>query len=303
MSKQIARPFLKWAGGKIRLIDEIRSFYPFNEEITKYAEPFVGGGSVLFDILGKHDLKEIYVSDANHELINSYLAVRDRLDELIESLELMQSEFIDLDHSKRKSYYLEKRDQFNELILNGEKSLSIEKASLMIFLNKTCYNGLYRVNRSGAFNVPIMGGQENPIICDRENLVEASRALQGVIINCESYENSASFIDESTFVYIDPPYRPITETSSHTAYSKNLFTDQDQVELSNFVKRMSNKGAKILVSNSDPRSVDPEDDFFDMLYYGFYIYRVDVFRAIGNSRESRRKVKELLISNFKRRRE
>lgn len=148
--------------------------------------------------------------------------------------------------------------------INGNKTENIEKAALMIFLNKTCFNGLYRVNKKGLFNVP-MGSYKNPLICDEKTLRAVSDKLQNVKIVCGDYRNSADFIDEHTFVYFDPPYRPLTETASFTAYTENLFNDEEQIELAEFVENMHKKGAKVVVSNSDPKNSNMEDDFFDKI--------------------------------------
>ena len=208
-SKRV-KPFLKWAGGKGQLLSQIEKYYPFgHEKITKYAEPFVGGGAVLFDILSKYNLKEVYISDINAELINTYCIIRDDIDELVTMLSTMQNEFVPGDTEYRKTYYLIKRERFNDLKVNGKDNENIEKAALMIFLNKTCFNGLFRVNRKGLFNVP-MGSYKKPMICDEKNLRAISEKLQNVKIVCGDYKESANFIDEDTFVYFDPPYRPIT---------------------------------------------------------------------------------------------
>ncbi len=243
------KPFLKWAGGKGQLLKEIEQYYPFNAGITKYAEPFVGGGAVLFDILSKYDLDEVYISDINRELINTYVIIRDNIDELIELLSKYQSEYVPMDTDDRKAYYLGKRERFNELKVNGNDRENTEKAALMIFLNKTCFNGLYRVNKKGLFNVP-MGAYKNPLICDEKNLYAVSDKLQNVKIVCGDYRKSADFIDENTFVYFDPPYRPITDTASFTAYTESLFSDKEQIELSRFVDEMHRKGARVVVSNN-----------------------------------------------------
>lgn len=254
------KPFLKWAGGKGQLLKEIERYYPFADgNITKYAEPFVGGGAVLFDILSKYDLEEVYISDINAELINTYRIIRDDIDALIEMLYAMQNDFIPLDTDNRKAYYMEKRERFNDLKVNGNENINIEKAALMIFLNKTCFNGLFRVNKKGLFNVP-MGSYKNPMICDENNLRAVSEKLQRVTIVCGDYRKSADFIDESTFVYFDPPYRPITDTASFTAYTENLFNDEEQIELAKFVDDMHRKGAKVVISNSDPKNSNTEDD-------------------------------------------
>ena len=199
--EKTVKPFLKWAGGKGQLLKEIERYYPFaNGNIKKYAEPFVGGGAVLFDILSKFDLEEVYISDINAELINTYRIIRDDIDALIEMLYVMQNDFVPLDTDNRKAYYMEKRKCFNDLKVNGNENINIEKAALMIFLNKTCFNGLFRVNKKGLFNVP-MGAYKNPMICDKNNLRAVSEKLQRVTIVCGDYRESTDFIDENTFVY------------------------------------------------------------------------------------------------------
>ena len=296
--EKTVKPFLKWAGGKGQLLKEIEQYYPFEDnKITKYAEPFVGGGAVLFDILDKYDPKEVYISDINSELINTHQIIRDDVECLIKMLSFFQDEFIPLDAENRKIYYLKKRERFNELKINGNENNKIEKAALMIFLNKTCFNGLFRVNKKGLFNVP-MGAYKNPLICDEKNLKSVSEKLQKVIIVCGDYKNSSDFIDKNTFVYFDPPYRPITDTASFTAYTKNLFNDEKQIELAKFVDDMDKKGAKIVVSNSDPKNTNEEDNFFDNIYSTHKIKRVEATRMISRNSKSRGKIKELLISNF-----
>lgn len=292
------KPFLKWAGGKGQLLREIEKYYPFEDgKIKKYAEPFVGGGAVLFDILSKYDLDEVYISDINAELINTYCIIRDDIDNLIELLVALQNDFLPLDTDDRKVFYTQKRKRFNDLKVNGNENINIEKAALMIFLNKTCFNGLFRVNKKGLFNVP-MGAYKNPLICDENNLRAVSENLQRVTIVCRDYRESADFIDQNTFVYFDPPYRPITNTASFTAYTENLFNDEEQIELARFVDDMHRKGAKIVISNSDPKNSNTEDDFFDNIYSSHKIKRVEATRMINCNSEARGKIKELLISNF-----
>lgn len=293
------KPFLKWAGGKNQLIKEIERYYPFeNKKIKKYAEPFIGGGAIFFDILNKFNLEKFYISDINAELINTYRIIRDDVDTLINLLSNYQSEFIILEKEERKNYYFTKRNKFNDLKINGNENVNIEKAALMIFLNKTCFNGLYRVNKKGLFNVP-MGSYKNPMICDENNLKILSEKLKNVTIICGDYRESEDFIDENTFVYFDPPYRPLTNTANFTAYTENLFDDKEQIELSKFVNEMNKKGAKILISNSDPKNSNENDYFFDNIYYGYIIKRVSAKRMINSNSNSRGEIKELLISNFR----
>lgn len=292
------KPFLKWAGGKGQLLSDIEQYYPFEKGyITKYAEPFVGGGAVLFDILSKYDLEDVYISDINSELINTYCTVKNDVDSLIVMLKTMQDEFITADSEHRKEYYLSKRKRFNDLKSFIDESTNTEKAALMIFLNKTCFNGLYRVNKKGFFNVP-MGSYKNPLICDEENLRVVSGKLRNVKITGGDYRMAESFIDKNTFVYFDPPYRPITDTASFTAYTENLFSDNEQTDLAGFVDKMNKKGARILISNSDPKNTNANDDFFDNLYSSYKIKRVEANRMINSNGKGRNKIKELLISNF-----
>ena len=167
----------------------------------------------------------------------------------------------------------------------------------MIFLNRTCFNGLFRVNRKGEFNVP-MGNYKNPVICDTKNLTAVSEKLKNVEIVCGDYRDSENFIDENTFVYFDPPYRPLTKTASFTAYTEGLFNDDNQKELAAYVAKINNKGAKVVVSNSDPKNTDSDDNFFDNIYRERNIKRVSAKRMINCQGQSRGEVKELLISNY-----
>ena len=291
------KPFLKWAGGKSQLLKEIEKYYPFDTDlrITKYAEPFVGGGAVLFDILNKYELQEIYVSDINAELINAYTVIRDDIDALLDVLKQFEADYLLLSNSGRKEAYLTKRTRFNEL--KSKKEKGVELAALMIFLNKTCFNGLYRVNRKGEYNVP-MGAYKNPLICNEQNLKAVSDKLQNVKIVCGDYKESADFIDDKTFVYFDPPYRPLTATANFTSYTENLFDDKKQLELANFVQQIDNKGAKVVISNSDPKNTNENDDFFDNAYSKQNIKRVSATRMINRNSDKRGRINELLISNF-----
>ena len=295
-TKTELKPFLKWVGGKGQLINEIEKLLPIDGEkvLTKYAEPMVGGGALLFNILSKYDFEELYISDINAELINAYIVVRDNIDLLVEKLTEMQAVFLPMNENGRKYFYYNARDKFNALQISQETM--VDKAALFIFLNKTCFNGLYRVNKKGQFNVP-MGAYKNPTICDENNLRNISNALQNVEIVCGDYTLSESFIDNNTFVYIDPPYRPISETSAFTSYNSDSFDDNEQIRLSQYIERIDKVGAKVVLSNSDPKNVNPDDMFFDDLYKSFKIHRVEATRAINSKAEKRGKISELLICN------
>lgn len=290
------KPFVKWVGGKSQLIEQIEKMLPTDGEkvLTKYAEPMVGGGALFFSILSKYDFDELYISDINAELINAYQAVKNDVDNLIAKLNEMQMLFLPMDENGRKYFYYTVRERFNSTTLTEETAT--EKAAQFIFLNKTCFNGLYRVNRKGQFNVP-MGAYKKPTICDDENLRNIHEALKNVTIVCGDYSLSKSFIDKDTFVYLDPPYRPISETSAFTAYNSDVFDDEEQIRLSKFIDEINLSGAKIVLSNSDPKNVNEEDNFFDDLYKNYKINRVEASRAINSKGDKRGKINELLICN------
>lgn len=295
---QGVKPFLKWAGGKGQLLQEISNYYPFSEgHFTKYAEPFVGGGAVLFDILNKFTLEAVYISDVNPELIGAYKTIKENVDDLISLLSIYEKDFLPKETPARKEYYMKKRAKFNLLKFDAQEKNRIERAAILIFLNKTCFNGLYRVNKKGAYNVP-MGSYKNPLICDKENLYNISKKLQNVEIVCGDYRLSRDFIDDHTFVYFDPPYRPLTTTASFTSYTTDSFNDEDQIALAKFIDELDAKGAKIVVSNSDPKNSDKKDMFFDEIYASHKIRRVSANRMINSKASARGKISELLISNF-----
>ncbi len=290
------KPFVKWVGGKGQLVSQLEKHIPTDGEkvLTKYVEPFVGGGALLFNILSKYNFEQIYIGDTNKELINAYNVLKNNVEKLINLLTKMQQTFIPMDEICRKNYYYKAREKFNSLVLS--KNTEIEKASLFIFLNKTCFNGLYRVNKKGQFNVP-MGAYKKPTICDEINLRNVSEALQNVNIVCADYSLSKDFIDKQTFVYLDPPYRPISQTASFTSYNADCFDDNEQKRLARFVDEINLSGAKIMLSNSDPQNVNPQDTFFEELYKSYTINKVDAIRAINSKGDSRGKIKELLICN------
>lgn len=289
------KPFIKWAGGKTQLLSQIKKFIPKEDcTITKYVEPMVGGGALLFSVLTTHNFESLYISDINPELINCYKVIKNDVNGLIKILLDHQNSLFSLEKDQRRKYYYKVRDRFNTLELNDETAT--EKAGLFIFLNKTCFNGLYRVNKQGIFNVP-MGDYKEPTICDKANLKNISKALQNVTIVCGDYAESKYFIDENTFVYLDPPYKPLSETTNFTSYTISKFNDEDQVRLAKFVREIDKTGARILLSNSDPKNIDDKDEYFEELYKGFNIKRVYANRVINSKSQSRGKITELLIYN------
>lgn len=295
--KENAHPFIKWAGGKGQSIETLNKNLPegIGKSITKYAEPFVGGGALLFSLLSQYDLKEVYISDNNAELMNAYAVIKEDVEGLIKLLGDFQLEYDLLDELCRDEFYYEQREYFNGTPLNGETKT--EKAALFILLNKTCFNGLYRVNKKGEFNVPA-GKYKNPLICDENNLRKVSVLLKNVNIVCGDYKACYDFADKDTLVYFDPPYRPLNATSAFTAYTENGFTDDDQKELALFYKSLSDKGTFLMLSNSDPKNTNENDNFFDELYREFNIQRTKAARAINSNAKKRGQLTELLIKNF-----
>lgn len=295
--KNPTKPFLKWAGGKGQLLPTIRKFYPagLGTTITKYIEPMVGAGAVLFDILNTYEMDEVYICDTNIQLMNVYSVVRDNVDGLIELLLKLESGHLSKNDEERKEYYYQQREKYNAEIQKSDSANSLLRAALFIYLNKTCFNGLYRVNRKGAFNVP-MGSYKNPTVCDIDNLRKASELLQEVTILTGDYTCIADNLDERTFIYFDPPYRPLTKTAEFTSYNADDFNDEHQTKLAEFIKSINK--SKVMASNSDPRNVDETDNFFDDLYSGLNINRVSANRAINSNGKNRGKINELLITNY-----
>ena len=287
----LAKPFLKWAGGKGQLLDEIDKRLPQGlktEETDTYVEPFVGGGAVFFHVAQRYEsIKHFYLFDINGDLVNCYNTVKNNVEYLIDELKTLETDFLRRNKSARKNFYLTIREKFS----------SDKTASKLIFLNKTCYNGLYRVNRKGEFNVPF-GDYKNPAICAADNLRIASEVLQKANIICGDFEDSKAYIDNHTFVYLDPPYRPLSQTASFTSYSKDSFSEKDQVRLAHFCRRINSTGAKFLLSNSDPKNEDSTDHFFEEHYNGFRINTVKAARAINCKASGRGQINELLITNY-----
>jgi len=299
MSDVTAKPILKWAGGKRQLISEISSAFPdgFGTTITKYVEPFVGGGAILFNVLSKYDLDEIYISDVNAELINMYIQIRDNVNELIKILIDFQNNFLALTKEEQKKYYYKRREDYNHLIQTGQSKNTVLSAALFIFLNRTCFNGLYRANKKGFFNVPC-GNYVNPSICNEANIRAVSEALKDVKIKCADYSESIDYIDSNTLVYLDPPYRPLKGRESFISYTEHNFDDSCQKELAGFIETISSKGAFVILSNSDPKCVDSEDNFFEELYADYDIQKVHARRIINSTPAKRGCITELLIKNY-----
>ena len=296
---ETVKPFVKWAGGKGSLLPQLTNFYPLelrNGIIDRYVEPFVGGGAVLIDILQKYDVKEAYAFDINEDLINCYNVIKIDVEELIEALKSIEKNYLKLESENRQKYFYDIREEYNSYKL-GEKS-NIKRASEFIFLNRTCFNGLYRVNKKGKFNVPF-GKYKNPTICDSENLRNLSKILQIVEFEYGDYRKSCEYVNANTFVYFDPPYRPLSETSGFTSYTKENFSDENQKELAMYFRELNFKNAKLMLSNSNPKNVNPKDNFFEEIYKDFNINEVTARRNINANSDNRGEISELLITNYK----
>ena len=289
-----AKPFLKWAGGKTQLLHEIGHALPhdFAKRHTTYIEPFVGGGSVLFWILRNFpNITHAVINDINPKLISTYRTVKDNPDDLICELRTLQNEYLPLDAEARKTYFMGKRDLFN----NGRLDRTTLSA-IFIFLNRTCFNGLYRVNSKGEFNVP-HGRYSNPLICDERTIRADSELLQRVEIMNEDFAMTIGRAEKGTLFYLDPPYKPLSKTSSFNSYTNENFDDGQQIRLRDFCIELSNKKCDFILSNSDMKNTDPDNDFFDDIYKQFKIKRVSASRAINSKADKRGKLTELLISN------
>lgn len=296
----MAQPFLKWAGGKRQLMKEIELRLPEDlESYDTYIEPFIGGGAVLFHLLKKYDFENVHISDLNPELILCYEMLKLDAKSVIKNLDkLIEAYPKEIDD--RKEVYYKIRADWNEDVGNINslsKSKKIKRVSQMLFLNRTCFNGLFRVNRKGEFNVPI-GNYKKPSFPKAENLLEVQKALENVTIHLSSFENCESWVDKSTFIYFDPPYRPLSDTSHFVSYSKGEFDDGNQKQLAHTFRTLDKQNVKLLLSNSDPKNTVVDDEFFDELYSGFNIQRVSANRAINSNPDRRGIITELLISNY-----
>ena len=299
-----AKPFLKWAGGKGQLLAQLEQYLPTelsSGAITRYVEPFIGGGAMSFHLGQKFTLEELFISDVNEELILTYRVVSNAVEELVERLSEIEHAYFILGADEQKHFFYEVRNELNAMRKGFNFTElgphSISRAAQIIFLNRTCFNGLFRVNSKGAFNVPF-GKYKNPRICDANNLRAASNLLRNATLECCDFAASGKNIDSATFVYLDPPYRPLTQTSSFTSYSKGAFDDLEQKRLAAFCREIDALGGKFLLSNSDPANNDVHDTFFEELYLGFRIERVAASRMINSKGNGRGTITELVITNY-----
>lgn len=267
------KPFVKWAGGKTQLLDQLLLFSPKGFE--NYYEPFVGGGAFFFKLSSENKIKRVFINDVNEELITAYRVIKERPCELIE--ELSKTRYVNTE-----KYFYEIRDE--------KPQEEVEATARFIYLNKTAFNGLYRVNSSGKFNTPF-GKYSNPKILDVENILAVHNALQKDEITCLDFEEAVSTAWKKDFVYFDPPYQPISKTSSFTKYTSQDFTEKDQVRLLQCFKRLDRKGCYVMLSNS-------YSEFIKEIYSEFTQHTVRARRAINCVGSSRGNVNELIITNY-----
>lgn len=292
-----AKPFIKWVGGKGQLIPTFERLLPRGLdrlEAVTYIEPFIGGGAMLFYMLRKFsNIRRAVINDLNPDLIRAYQTVKDTPEALIRFLSGIEREYLGIgEEEKRKEFFLDARKRFNA----GGMS-DVDNTAWLIFLNRTCFNGLYRVNSKGEFNVPF-GKYKNPTICDAETIRADSEVLQKVDIISGDFEQTEPYVSANTFVYFDPPYRPLDATSSFNSYAKEAFNDAEQIRLKEYFDRLSAKNCLLMLSNSDCKGRNPDDTFFDDLYKDYVIERVYATRSVNANPEKRGKLTELLIRNY-----
>lgn len=296
MSK--AKPFIKWVGGKGQLLEQLDEQLPANfadwQDVT-YIEPFVGGGAMLFYMLQRYpNICHAVINDVNSDLTTCYCVVRDMPEELITACEEIQSAYNALQtEDARREFFLAVRDRYNEKNLDP-----LENTTKFFFLNRTCYNGLYRVNKKGLFNVPF-GKYANPQICDPFTIRKDSEILQRVEIMTGDFEATFDRARGKTLFYFDPPYRPLSDTSSFNDYAKEAFNDDAQIRLKEYCDRINEVGFHFMLSNSDCKGKNEDDGFFDVLFQAYQIERVWASRSINSNPDKRGKLTEILVHNYR----
>lgn len=295
--KTIAKPFIKWVGGKGQLIEQLEAKLPAdfdNWDNATYIEPFIGGGAMLFYMLQQHpNIKRAVINDINPDLITCYRTVRDNVEQLIPALRDIQAEYHALsDMEAKREMFMAVRQCYNEKNLDP-----IENTVKFFFLNRTCFNGLYRVNKRGLFNVP-WGKYMQPQICDENTLRTDSELLKRVEILEGDFEDTLPYAQGNTLFYFDPPYRPLSDTSSFNDYTKDAFNDESQVRLKEFCDQVDVDGHSFMLSNSDCKGKNEADNFFEVLYAKYSIDRVMASRNVNANGAKRGKISELLIRNY-----
>jgi DNA adenine methylase len=297
----VAKPFLKWAGGKTQLLPQIAERLPaaLNEGgVTRYVEPFLGGGAVFFHIAQTQKIRHAYLADANEDLIHCYQIVQRSVEELIDELRRLSRGYLRCGRSGQEGFYYRVREQYNRLrkVRRSRRTRRdrVIQAAYMIFLNRTCYNGLHRVNSRGDFNVPF-GRYKSPPHFNEENLRAASRVLANVRLACAPFDQVGDAVKPGTFAYFDPPYKPLSATASFTSYSRERFGDDEQEKLAALFHTLSRrKNVHLMLSNSDPGG-----RYFDRLYKGMNIERVTATRMINSKASGRGRIAELIVTNYR----
>jgi DNA adenine methylase len=299
VEKKTAKPFLKWAGGKRQLLPQLDKLYPAalkTGSISNYYEPFVGSGAVFFDIAQRYSIKNAWLFDINPALIATYITIQEEAEKLVDALHKVEKKYLALNQEARTAFYYEQRLLFNRqtaaAMVGKNATDRVLLASRLIFLNHTCYNGLFRVNSKGAFNTPA-GDYKNPLICDANNLLAVAGILQHANIRQADFRQGLKNIRPGAFVYIDPPYRPVSKTAHFTAYNQSVFADKQQTELAAIYRRLNKKGISLMLSNSATT-----DGFFDTLYQGFTVTRVPARRMINTNVSGRGVVNEIVVTNY-----
>ena len=286
---------VRWVGGKNRLIPEIEKRIPkdINVQYDTYVEPFVGGGSVMFHILNNYNFKKIYVNDKNKELINLYLAIKNFPKKMFDKIEKLDLKYISLDVNKKKAMYHLIRNYYNRIKLKDEK-INLEKANLLMFLMRMCFNGVYRVNKKGEFNTSIGSFLTRSFRkISKEEIFTISEQLENVIFFSKDFSELEDLISDKTFFYLDPPYLPETDKQEHIRYTPDGFSIDEQKRLKEFINKINLKGGKFILSNSDT-----ENGFFYDLYKEYVIDKVKIKRLISGKNEFRKEITELMIKNF-----
>lgn len=274
-----ARPFLKWVGGKAQLLSQFEQYYP--KDFNNYFEPFIGGGALFFNL----SPTKAHINDVNATLISAYKNIKNKPEEVMKILKKLESEYKNGNEESKKELFYKIRDKFN-----NTSDAELKKSAYLIFLNKTCFNGMYRENSKGGFNTPF-GKAKNPTILDRENILLVSKVLKHAKLTSVSFEKAVAEAKKGDFVYFDPPYHPLNETAKFTSYHKDSFTKEDQLRLRDVFDELDKRGCYVMLSNS-------HTPFINDIYKKYRRETVMANRAINCKASGRGKIKELLILNY-----
>ena len=278
-----AKPFVKWVGGKGKLIPDLENFFP--KKFNNYFEPFVGGGALFFYLTQSRSIPSASINDINPKLIITYNEIKNNPKKLILLLKKIELKYKKLSQEKQKIFFYEMREKYNKNNLD-----KLNTTAYLIFLNKTCFNGMYRENSKGEYNIPF-GDQKNPTICDEENILAVSKCLKNTEITNLSFEKAVNKCKKGDFVYFDPPYYPINTTSNFTGYSKSTFGQKQQEKLAGVFKKLAKRGCFVMLSNSNTT-------FIKDLYKNFHINYLDAARSINSKGSKRGKIKEIVVTNY-----